>query len=372
VENLILTGGFAGGGGWLGGGGAFLTFADCTVRNCSVQGNEALFGGGIYAEGGSPLLEFLDVSGNSAQVTGGGLGFYASEATVRHSRVSGNSSGDDGGGVYMTLGDLVLENVLVSSNYSGDDGGGVMHLQGGRCFLNFTTIDSNTCLDDGAGVLASRIDSLVVFSSIITSNSGNGGVGVKTTYEAWLVVSSCVWGNGSVNYLNMPDQTGTMGNISEDPLYADPMLRLSQTASGQAFQSPAVDAGSGSAWGSPVAGMSTRTDSVPDEGVADMGFHHGVPDSSSGPGGSGGLEILACPNPARESVFLRLSVPGPAVVDLTVWDMYGRRIDSMTSLAVTGSALIPWEPDPGLPSGILLFRITSGSSCASAALVWIP
>jgi hypothetical protein len=374
IENIMITGGNATGGTWFAGAGIFMTFSGCTVRNCSVSGCEALFGGGLYAEGGGPVIEWSAFTGNTAQVTGGGLGFYAAFPLVRHSSVTGNTSGDDGGGVYSTLGDLTMENVMLSGNVAGDDGGGLMQLQGSRCDLSFMTIDSNDCFDDGAGVLASAVDSLIVYSSIVTSNTGSGGIGIKVGNEKWLIRNCCVWNNDLENYLNMPDQTGVNGNISEDPLYADSLLRLSQTAAGQPQQSPAVDTGYGLAQYQVVAGLSTRTDSLPDSGTADMGFHYGPPDTSSGPGGAepSGFGILLFPCPSSGAVVMRLSSPVSSQVEVTVWDACGRRVDSISGIPVRGTVDVTWERPADLPAGILHFRMSSGSAASTARLVCLP
>lgn len=53
-----------------------------------------------------------------------------------------------------------------------------------------------------------------------------------------------------------------------------PSYYLSQTAAGQPVTSPAVDAGSGSASQMNLVVRTTRSDSRPDSGVVDMGFHY--------------------------------------------------------------------------------------------------
>ncbi|NLF77438.1 MAG: VWA domain-containing protein, partial [Chloroflexi bacterium] len=65
------------------------------------------------------------------------------------------------------------------------------------------------------------------------------------------------------------------GNIGEDPLFIAGYY-LSQTASGQGRQSPAVDAGSGPADARDIAlaNRTTRTDGVADANTVDMGYHY--------------------------------------------------------------------------------------------------
>jgi hypothetical protein len=197
---------------------------------------------------------------------------------------------------------------------------------------------------------------------------------VKVGSEDYLISHCCVWDNGVTNYLNIPDQTGVLGNISEDPLYADSFRRLSQTAAGQLLQSPAVDAGHGSASGLVIAGLSTRTDSIPDSGVADMGFHYGPPDTSSGPGGASpsgfGLDVFPCPSSG--AVVLRVSVTGPSMVEISVWDAGGRRIAVLPGLLFEGVVDIPWEIPSSVPAGLLFFRMSTENRSANSRLVYIP
>jgi len=76
------------------------------------------------------------------------------------------------------------------------------------------------------------------------------------------------------------------GNIDADPLFlAGPMgaYYLSQTAAGQPADSPALDAGSRLASEAGLDTRATRTDSVSDSGIVDMGYHYPA---------AGDLEIL--------------------------------------------------------------------------------
>jgi hypothetical protein len=69
---------------------------------------------------------------------------------------------------------------------------------------------------------------------------------------------------------------GVRGNISADPLFVTGPkgdAYLSQTAAGQAANSPAVDSGSATAASLGETGT-TRTDGVTDSATVDMGYHY--------------------------------------------------------------------------------------------------
>jgi hypothetical protein len=90
------------------GGGVFNDHATLTISSCTLSGNSAGAGGGIYNNGfnfGSATLTITNstLSGNSANVGGGiynaGIHFGSATLTVTNSTLSGNSANPGGGGV---------------------------------------------------------------------------------------------------------------------------------------------------------------------------------------------------------------------------------------------------------------------------------
>jgi len=353
LENLVIRGGVSQGGEWFGGGGVFISSAQCVVKACTIEENQALVGGGVFVEGGSPVLTGLLIRNNHAMVSGGGASFYGSDVLLENSVIMGNTSEDDGGGVYSTLGDLRAVNTLFTGNSAGDDGGGIMQLRG-RLLMEFSTVHDNYCFDDGGGILVSSADSLAMLSCIVTQNQGKGGIQKKQMGEA-LFFSHCnVWDNEVGNYVNMPDPTGTMGNISEDPIYADGLLRLSQPASGQTHLSPCVDAGHTTSYGSPVEWFSTRTDSVPDSGIADMGYHFNPYFYLGSPPEQGKLfDLSLFPCPTADVLFITVSSIYGAFVDIKAFDIAGRLVASLGSHPVSGEFQTVWNLPRSISPGVL-------------------
>lgn len=369
IENLVLTGGNPISGEWFGGGGIFMAQSDCAVMNTVVSGNSALMGGGIFIEGGAPLLDGLTVQDNTALVAGGGVCIQVSSPMFSNSVIRRNSSGDDGGGVFAYLGVLTAANLLISGNHAGDDGGGVMQLRG-TLLMSFCTIEGNSCADDGAGILISSADSTALLSSIVTGNQGNGGIQRKRGDEPVFVSHCCAWGNGTADYLHMPDPTGTRGNISMDPMFADSLLRLSHIQAGQQMQSPCVDAGHRPVQGSCVQGRSTRTDSLPDSEEADMGYHFDPlknPWSPPQPPGVFGVLLSPCPTPG--TLTIRVITPDPMTVRLFAFDTAGRLVADLGSLPVSGTAETAWPVPPDLPSGVLFIRCSGPAGTVTGRTV---
>lgn len=356
LENLIITGGNATGSEAFNGGGISASESKALVSNCLVSGNTALIGGGVGAEGGILQIQYSTISDNEALVTGGGIDLYACDFTGFTVGFLSNTSSDDGGGINAYQSTLDLSSSLFTGNYSGDDGGAVAVLQGTSNFL-FLTIHSNEAFDDGGGMRIHTIDSVSVVSSIITSNQGKAGINVISANIPF-ISHVCCWDNTFSNYNGMEDPTGTNGNISEDPLYADTDLNISQIAAGQSVDSPVLNAGHASAEETVIAGLSTRTDSIPDTATADMGFHH-INYEQTGVSPEQPAEIIKMtltPSPATTSVKVTVSPEISAPVVIHVYDITGRRIHTADSVNMTEGNSWIWNPDDSFPGGLVLFQ----------------
>src|SRR6266513_508908 len=143
-----------------------------TVTNCTVSGNTAGLGGGIF-NGGPLTIGSITVSGNSAANGGGIYNSGGGTATITNSTFSGNTAGS-GGGIF-NIGTFTITNSTLSNN-SASLGGGVFNnetLQIGETILdmgtsganisNFGTVTSlgyNLSSDNGGGVLTGPGDQI--------------------------------------------------------------------------------------------------------------------------------------------------------------------------------------------------------------------
>ena len=167
------------------------------------------------------------------------------------------------------------------------------------------------------------------------------------------------------------------GNISSNPLFIhDPpqaFFLLSQTAAGQAQNSPCVDASYPS---TPMITGTTRTDYVQDAGVVDMGFHWWMPENLSERLWyelKGEFEIgekTGCiinpecvelcignyPNPFNPITTISLTLDQTAPVRLDVMDICGRSVcELFRGNLAAGQHEFSFSGE-SLPSGVYVYR----------------
>jgi hypothetical protein len=195
--------------------------ADCsaTVKENWIYENRALSpsgdlygGGGVYASG-VVLMQSNVISGNTSGARGGGIYAYDASIVVDSNRIHGNIAGNSGGGVVLR-GWAVARNNLIYANTTAGDGGGISIRNG--------TVENNTIFDNQAtgtgGGIERWQDSVIVRNNIVVSNSAGGSVG---GIEDGTASYNDVWGNtgsqcgGTICVGN--------GNISENPLFEDPV-----------------------------------------------------------------------------------------------------------------------------------------------------
>ena len=185
-----------------------------TINNCTVSGNSAGLGGGIF-NGGTLTIANSTVSGNSASTGGGTYNDGAGTETITNSTFSGNMATPSGGGIF-NLNTLVLTNSTLSGNSAGF-GGGVYNLgtvQIGDTILNMSAISSsgtitslgyNLSSDNGGGFLTGPGDQINT-NPLLGPLQNNGG----PTFTHALLTGSPATDAGDPNFTPPPffDQRG--------------------------------------------------------------------------------------------------------------------------------------------------------------------
>jgi hypothetical protein len=311
------------------GGAMHSLYASQTVVACVFSGNSADCGGGAYVWRGSPSFVSCQFTDNQCVTSGAGLYAYSCDSTLRilSCTFTGNYTTDDGGGIFLYHSSPLIRNALVVDNFAWDNGGGIYCYGQSDPDIGFCTLVGNEVSYQGSAIYFRQGSSPSVHDNIVTGNVNpalwmdGGGAPVF-----W---NNCVWGNSGGDYGNLPDPTGTAGNISEDPLLTAG-YHLSNQLCGQPVTSPCVDAGSADAG---VYGLDiywTRTDSVPDQATVDMGYHYGPLPGMTGVEGSPlpppALQLYLYPNPCPGVLYA-----GPSAADgstLAVFGIDGRLVYS--------------------------------------------
>ncbi len=283
------------------GGGIFCEASSSpTITGCTISGNSAWYGGGIWCESASPIITNCTISGNYAWY-GGGIWAKDSSPTITYCTINENgvvqmfgmflAHSARGGGILCQGGSSTITNCIVSGNISDEALGTGICCTDGSAVITNCTISGNTGSGDydlGGGITCFE-SSVTIINCVFWNNFDSWGVneiavGPYLHYPSpspsiLTIRYSDVQGGEAGVYISSQNSTLIWGdgNIDQDPLFVSGPLGdyyLSQTAAGQGVQSPCVDAGDPATepWG--WAELTTRTDGVTDSGTVDMGFHH--------------------------------------------------------------------------------------------------
>jgi len=125
-----------------------------TLRGVTLQGGNATSSGGGVRNDGQLTLDQVAVVSNTTGGTGGGVYNSAGVVTLTNSSVLSNTTGaslNSGGGVSVAAGTAHLTNVTISGNVANIDGGGLRVSSGATANLNNVTITNNTADNDNNG-----------------------------------------------------------------------------------------------------------------------------------------------------------------------------------------------------------------------------
>ena len=241
-------------------GGAMENWSSCIVRDCTFNGNSALYNGGaIMNLGGmsddkcSPTITNCIFDGNSANKWGGGMSNERdSSPTVTNCTFHGNSARSRGGGMNNEIDSSpTVTNCTFHGNTAGTCGGGINNDRSSPTLIN-CSFNSNSAHGGGwgGGGMFNGDSILILTNCTFSGNSAQGGYGGGIyTWDSRTNMRNCIlWGDtpdeiyvrfGSAPVITYSYvQGGWIGasNINADPKFADPDGRLSAA-------SPCIDAG---------------------------------------------------------------------------------------------------------------------------------
>jgi hypothetical protein len=175
IERSTFTNHF---GGMEGGGIRFEAYSGILrMDHCTLTGNSADFGGGIFIASGVAAVDHTTLSGNSAIIVGGGmmLGEAGADVTINQCNFLDNTS---------LLG-----------------GGGGIEINGGALTINASNLTGNSAVDgSGGGIENTAFGTLTVKDSTIRNNLALQGADLFNDGSATLLASdvSVIDGNGDL------------------------------------------------------------------------------------------------------------------------------------------------------------------------------
>ena len=183
ITNSIFTGNTANQAGGIATGG-ILTIEDSIISGNSATGGDA---GGITVESAATAtISDAVVSGNTAVGAGGGIK-SGGDLTLEDSEVTGNSA-TSGGGILLSLntgcGCSTITNTTISGNTAEVSGGGIYFSDGSTSAVTASTISANSAGSLGGGVTISSGSIADIKSTILANNVSPTGPDCNGTFSS--------------------------------------------------------------------------------------------------------------------------------------------------------------------------------------------
>ena len=210
----------AGGGVWLAG------EAEFEMTGGSVSGNEAPYGGGVYATSrdvgkyGKVTLVSGEISYNTATVSGGGVGLHGGILAMNGGSVVNNDAAQNGGGINSEYGrEIIVTGGNIGENVAGENGGGIC------ADLGDLTVDGGEIIENRAGIygggIYSSANTEITNGSVSANFASAGGGGIYKCSDTFFRMYG---GSITLNTVGA-EATGSAVYCSEsDDFYTDKLI----------------------------------------------------------------------------------------------------------------------------------------------------
>jgi len=239
----------------------FINGEDSTaiITGFTLTNGNSLNGGGIYCNlNSSPVIRNSIISNNSAE-DGGGINCHNGNCSplLINLTIKQNNASDDGGGIWVHHPSTIyVENTRIIQNTSGHKGGGIWWNGPAVPYLKDVCINNNSASFGGGACCEAAIFQTVnpLFENVtFTENTANNGGGVYID-DTSPIFMNCIFWNNSPNEISTESSANVtvsytdiengwsgagIGNIDNDPLFADPLNRDFHLTIG----SPCIDTG---------------------------------------------------------------------------------------------------------------------------------
>ncbi len=183
------------------GGGIYGYHSNAAIDNCIISHNFGSYGAGamFFIYNSAPSITNNEISSNSSNGWCGGIRCSNSNSTITNNTISWNTANDDAGGIYFHYSDGILSGNIISNNSSGDRGGGIFCYHSSLSILN-NNIISNYSADDGGGINVEIGSSPIITGNVISNNTSNDmGGGICSFSTPALIGENLIIGNSSGN-----------------------------------------------------------------------------------------------------------------------------------------------------------------------------
>jgi parallel beta-helix repeat protein len=356
-----------------GGGISFGEYTNLEAKENIIQNNSAAYGGGgVYAPEPYNLVLTENIIDGNSSIFGAGI-YTGSHSFISGNQVS-NNEGLFGAGIYCPSSSPAIYANQIFGNMAGMRGAGVY------CYENSNPqITSNLIINNSGNGICLYHSYPDIIGNVIFGNNANIGGGLYNINSRPSMINTIIWGNYApsgaqilVEGINEPilehcDIQGGWpggGNIDVDPLFRDPAngdFHLMSIVCGDSADSPCIDTGHPAITDSLLDcdwGLSTI--------LGDMGAYGGgnsVPVPVFGEGASIPTVFSLAqnyPNPFNAQTKIRFVLPEPQDVQLMVYDLLGRRVETIIDEErQAGQHQVTWDAS-GHSSGIYFYRIEAG------------
>ena len=221
----------------------------------SEVGNYVFWGAGVFCNMSSPTIKGNIITDNIGPIQiigdnpeqwrlgyGVGIGCFGSSTTIMNNIIKNNSG--YAGAIFVAGDDKICNNLIYDN--SAVVGGGLI-LAGGQ-LINNTIVgnDTNASTQAGSGpggniyiLYDNQFPQCRILNNIICNAPSGGGISGEGAIDESVISFNNVWGNSPANYMELSDQTGINGNISDDPLFIDAQAKDFHLQ----LDSPCIDSG---------------------------------------------------------------------------------------------------------------------------------
>jgi hypothetical protein len=316
------------------------------IKGFTIQNGYSDNGAAFKIFQSSPVIENNIIENNIAALGGGAFDCFHANPHIISNIIRNNSATYKGGAIYCSFSDAIISQNVIVYNLCELYGGGI------ACYFSNSLIINNTLYRNraplGGGIACWGVSHPQVINTILWNN---------VPYQIYVDGPA----NPNFTYCDIQNGWPGTGNIVANPKFRNPGsydFRLKSSDCGYSHDSPCIDAGSAAIFDS-LLDCSWGLGTI----LSDIGAYGG------GDSVQVGIEypdILTpdefylsqnYPNPFNAVTVIRYSLPEPSDVAIEIYDILGRRIETLVNeKQPVGYHHVIWDAKDR-PSGMYFYRI---------------